>query len=1487
MPHSRLVGRFVLGCLLLFGVVLPAGAAYKLTPQEQKELMPLKDVRSGMKGYGLTVFRGTKIEKFGIVVVDVLPKMNSGRPLILIRMQGGPITGRQANIIEGMSGSPIYVNGRMLGAVSYGANFPREPLAMVTPIEDMLDAWDPNLPAKPAGSMDISSSLDHPVSVGGRSISKIILQSPTGPNIPQESGALVIHPLGGLRVSGVSSHGLERLRSALDPYGVAVGAGPGPMSGKNKPKITLEPGSSVGISIASGDIDISGIGTLTYRKGNKVVAFGHPSLGQPLGAIDAPMTTAYVHDVMPGLQTSMKLASPMDTVGRISQDGQFSIGGLVGTMPKMIPVTVSVTDTSAGRSKTFNVKVINHPLLSPVLIGMVASEAIDQVRPSPGEAVATVTYEVQADEVGKLRRENMVFDPISIGGSALDELTETLFALRQNRFHPVAIQAVHMWVNIAQKHNTASIERIFVRDGKYAPGDTIDVGVVLRPYKADRITKYIKLTVPPSTPSGRAILMVRGGALPGGGVVGAPPQGDGSGGEMDSGPQPVFSQPDLAMADSVKQLVKKLMDREKNNEIVAKLVLGTTAINVAGEKLSFLPSDVAEVMRSSRSTASRMEREEVKVVQATDYILGGMQVLPITIQKKDLSEKKTPAKSSDSTDSSSSTSDDSSSGSSSGTTTSSMSNDDAGDFFEGSVPAGSTSDNLNPEATPPLRMPPPALLLRARQIMQERMAAQAQQSGKTSSTPIPVTPAGPDDKPIGRSAAIWTQTTQADFSTGLVTGVAATSANDLRVSPLLRQVATDADSYLWSMVPDGSGGVYAGSGNGGIVYKMTADGKLSTLYDSPQLEILSLAKDASGNIYAGTSPDGLVYKITPAGKASQLFDATEKHIAALLVDASGNVYAATGDKSKVYKIAPDGKSEVFFSSADQNAQALAMDANGNLYVGTSPNGLVYKVTPDGTQSALYDAAENSINALAVDAVGNVFAATGPKSTVVKIPVAGTPKIVLEKSSSTIMELAVDPAGGVLAEAQDRIYKIQPDDVITELDAKDDPMFVSMALDSSGRLFVGTANPGAIYATDSSESISGTYQSIAHDTKSNSQWGTISWLGRSSEGTKVDISTRSGNSTNPDSSWSPWTAPYTVALGSKITSPPARYIQYRAELTTGKGGVSPELKTVKIAYMPANQSPTLKITSPAGGESWGKKQTVKWSGTDPDKDTLTYDVYYSADLGRIWRPLITGQKSVPAADSADVKDVSKDSKDTTPAVDKKDAGTDSPGADTTSDGLSPEDIGDVVSAIQNTPDLPAGLLDKVAVEAAADGVAAGKTEAKDTSATDTKAATPAKAEDADKVAQPSTRKPESTKDTSYSWDTKTVADGTYMVKVVVSDKTSNPAGGLSSEKISDPFVIVNKAPRLMLFKKTLTVQADKSVKLEGIAWQKLTVVSNAQYRVDNGDWVALAALDGIFDSGLEPFAVATQPLTKGDHNVEIKVFDAAGNNNSLKMPVKVE
>ncbi|HEX2999513.1 MAG TPA: SpoIVB peptidase S55 domain-containing protein, partial [Armatimonadota bacterium] len=297
---SLLKDRRFLAGLLLLPLLLwtrPAGAAI---PLDRKTMMPLSEVRPGMRGIGRTVFSGVKIETFGVRVIGVLPKENLGGALILVRMDGGPITGRQANIIGGMSGSPVYINGRLVGAVAYGQTFPREPIAMLTPIEDMLEALDPALPQqlsraeKKQAQASLSRRLPQPVNISGKVYNQIDIRHASSGTAAGRDGVLEMAPLATpVSVSGISERGMKQLSGVLSQFNAEPMAGPG---GISYPKpITLEPGSSVGASLITGDVDMTAVGTVTYRKGNQILAFGHPFL--QMGAVDLPLTTAWVHDV--------------------------------------------------------------------------------------------------------------------------------------------------------------------------------------------------------------------------------------------------------------------------------------------------------------------------------------------------------------------------------------------------------------------------------------------------------------------------------------------------------------------------------------------------------------------------------------------------------------------------------------------------------------------------------------------------------------------------------------------------------------------------------------------------------------------------------------------------------------------------------------------------------------------------------------------------------------------------------------------------------------------------------------------------------------------------------------------------------------------------------------------------------------------------------------------------------------------------------------
>jgi len=1427
-----------------------APPSHKIDPQDLKNIMLVKDIKPGMRGYGKTVFQGTKVETFQTEVLGILRKVIFGADLIIVKLSGGPITKRGANLISGMSGSPIYINGKIIGAFSYGEPFGKEPIGLVTPIENMLEAWDPTLPSKPTTFYPFSTvRLDKPITLNGRSFGKVAIGSDTSRRDSYDPSTLVFEPLATpIMVSGMSPRIVSRLQESLEPYNVRLVPGPGPAADKANLNVDLQPGSAIGMSLVTGDVDLTGIGTLTYRRGNKVIAFGHPMLG--LGSVDAGLTTAYVYDIFPSLFVSSKISGPLKPVGRFYQDRPWSVAGEIGKQPTMIPVTVHLKSQSPGRERVFRVQVMSHPIVTFLFLSLVASEGVSEMVGAPTDATARVKVAVTADEVGTITRENVFFDTMQIDMATVSELQQIMTLLQFNPFYPVSVKRVDMWVDMVPKHQTAKLERIFLKESKFEPGDTVEVGAVIRPFKGDRITRTIKIKLPKNMPNGQMSLQVTGGATPltSGAMYSEEepmplpwlmlrPPGAGQ-------PQPAF--------DNLQQMIKKFLEREKNNELVARVTLPKPVPTIAGEKLPGLPPSIAGAMRSSKATTLATDRDEIKEIMPTDWVMFGRQRLSITVEKTEKGEKKSAARKAPEP---------------------SMDEESEAEPEVPGVPDGESEESeedfsmLTAQLGPELVELPdkPAAGDKPEKANGEAKPAKEGESGKAEEKPADkegAKPAAADEKPVGRAPSVWKQTARAEFLQGTLTDVAATTGDLLTLAGSLKPMYESSETYIWCVLPDGKGNVYAGTGNHGIIYKIAADNSASVVYDSPELEIHSLATDSAGNVYAGTSPNGMVYKIGPDGKASTLFDAEEKYIVALALDSKGNIYAATGDKCRVYKISPDGKANAVLDSSEQHALSLAVDNDDNVYVGTGLNGLIYKISPAGAVSALYDAKEDSVTALAVDPKGILFAGTSPKGIIYKLAPGATPKAVYEKAGQGITGISADGSGNVYAVNAANVFEIMADETVCTLENKDDVQFLCLAL-GDGKLYAGTGNIGSVYSANVGKTTVGTYESPVHDCGQTSSWGVIDWTVDLPNGTSLTLQTRTGNATEPGSTWSEWSAAYT-APGAKIASPPGRYVQYLAALKAADPSSSPKVKDISVVYLPKNQAPKVSVTSPKGGEKWARKKTIKWTGSDPDKDTLAYELFYSTDGGKTWQPL-----------SDKIKAAAPEKKENEEPAEEEEGPTED-------EALKPEPpnpeqiLAEMTAELEKHPEIPQEFKDKMVAEATAVVEEA-----------------PSDGPPVDEEAKKPTEEPEakpagiSTKQTTFSWDTAKFKDGTYLIKVVGSDRLCNPSDPLQGEVICDPITVCNKPPKVVAFKKTLTVQADKSVRVEGVAYHDMVGIAGVQYKVASEDWAAAAPSDGIFDTPFETFVITTRPLPKGNHKLDVKAIDQAGNAATTKVKVKVE
>ncbi|MGI4791396.1 MAG: SpoIVB peptidase S55 domain-containing protein [Janthinobacterium lividum] len=1358
---------------------------------DSKKFMHVSELRPGMRGYALTVFKGTKIEKFGIEILGVVAKFNEGKDYIMFRATSGPPVTRGLGIAEGMSGSPIYIGRRLVGAISLGDSFGKDPIGFATPIEDMFDAWSPDLPA----TMSNISASPSPVSSGS---TKMESENYQGQNFQSEMP---------LTVSGMNAQGLSRLGAALAPFHFRVMAGAGmgedvdtnPLA-KNP---SLVPGSAVGVALVQGDFDANATGTVTYRDGNRLLLFGHPF--QNLGPIDAALTTAYVVDIFPSYQTSFKLGSPIKTVGRIFQDRPFSVGGIIGPMPQMIPMTVSVNDESIHRRKDFHVRLINHPLLTGRLIPAIAGAAINQVHGDPGDSMATVSMDVDAEEIGHIKRTNVYFDSLNIDQTATGDLSSLVSLLSSNPFYPLAVKSVKMIVTIQNRHDTAEIDHLFVNQSKYAPGDTINVGVVLKPYKQPLYTQMIAVKIPLSTPDGTLPLNIQGGA--------AGDSGASSLLAMLLGGAP--SEP-VGTSATISQLVKHFEEKPQNNQLVAHLTLPTSAVSIQGEKLTGLPPTLSAIMQSPRTTGFHSVRDEVKVPQTVPYLVSGSQTLNIQVQRKDLSDNSHPSASSSPSSVTSSPAP--------STAPPAMPTDDTDNMAYDNM-ALVTDALAKKSASLPTQAPSASTTVTTTSTTPTSTTTTTSTTDSAADTSTAATV-----KPVGRLPSIWRQNTQTDFATGLLTNVTVSSLGDVRLSPSLTKVADTTANFIWAIQPDGKGNTYLATGDSGVIYKMDADGKVSPFYKTGELEAMCLTLDDAGNLYVGTAPNGVVFRVAPNGKGSKVFTAKEKYVTGL-AQSNGEIYVATGGGTgRVYHIGTDTP---FFTSPEAHILSLTADKDGTLYAGSAPDGIVYKIASDGSSSVLYDATEPNITALTTDSQGNVYAGTSPTGNVYRIASDGTAKRLTGLSSTGITSLKTNSTDAVYATAGNTIYKISPDNSVQSYMAQTDQQFISLGLDSgTGAVYAGTGTVGSVYKIGAagSDALSGTLQSTVHDAGRRAQWGTLSWRTETPGGSAVTLETRSGDVARPDSSWSSWSAPYTQAGGEAITSPPARYLQYKAQFSGADSASAPKLTGVSVYYLPHNQPPTVSMTKPAAGDAVSKTTTFQWTASDPDKDTLSYDVSYSGDSGKTWTPITTSAKLTAQTKN---KTVTKTTR-TRPAQ------TTVPAA-----------------ALNSLSSAPPAVQAQIQAQIAANSVTTAPTTSKSA---------------------------QNLKETSYSWDTSQVPDGYYQVEVVASDKPSNPVGALTAKIISAPFLIDNTAPTLILG--TPTVNADKSVTLHGTVQSTLAFVQAVQAKADDGDLIAASADDGLFDSTHEPFTLTVSSLTSGSHKIEVQALDQAGNKTVQTVSVTV-
>ena len=604
--------RFAIVSALFLGAVasLPAQSTY----------MPADQVRPGMVGVGRTVFEGNRLEEFKVHILGTLHnQIGPRRDLILARLEGGPLA--RTGVIAGMSGSPVYIDGRMIGAVAYSlGEFATEPIAGITPISEMLEAATLTPPRRrPASAELLTPATPEALLASLRQALSAVRPFADSPNDVRVSGGSVSAGLGPLlrpiatplAVGGFSGH--ETLSALFRGQGllpVAAGAA-AQTPGRATADAPLRPGDPIGVQLLGGDLTMGATGTVTEIASGRVYAFGHPFYG--LGPTQFPMTRAHVITVLPSLSSSMKIATTGAVIGTVQQDRATAIAGTLGDGPAMIPLTIALK-SERGTSKTFTMGMVNDQLLTPALAYSAIQDVLSSYERQNGTASYAIRGTATVKKYGTIAFEDLFSGDQPSSAASAYVVNPINFVLR-NTFEDVDLEAVSLEIDASEQPRSATLERAWIDGTRPKPGSTVTLKVLLRTYRGDQVTRSIPVQIPPNARDSVTLMVADGTRLT----------------QWET--RELQIQPSTTRG--LPQMMRVLNELRRNNRLYVRLVTRDGGAVIKGESLAALPASVLAVLEADRDGGSYRPLQSALQGQweiATDYAVSGSRTLDIPLQ---------------------------------------------------------------------------------------------------------------------------------------------------------------------------------------------------------------------------------------------------------------------------------------------------------------------------------------------------------------------------------------------------------------------------------------------------------------------------------------------------------------------------------------------------------------------------------------------------------------------------------------------------------------------------------------------------------------------------------------------------------------------------------------------------------------------------------------------------------------------------------------
>jgi hypothetical protein len=454
---------------------------------------PLREVSPGLRVEAYTVFRGTEVERFPLEVLGVIRSGRAAGDIILARADDDRV--RHTGIVAGMSGSPVYAaDGRLLGAIAYAWAFSKEPIAGITPIEEMLDIWQ--TPAVEPGSGYDGGALPPPSPADGGSLPRLRTPLVAAGFVPEVLELLATWAKErGFQLTAGGVGGLSGTAAATG--GSVAGARPG-----------FAAGDAIGVDLLRGDASLAAIGTITAVDGDRILAFGHPFLLE--GALRLPMRQAEIVTIVPNLANSFKVGNVGATVGTLTEDRRAGVAGRIGPAPELLPIAVHVHGAGLPEA-TYHYEAARQRDLAPLLVSVATVNSVLARGGSPTET--TWRYRMRATVVHEGRERTVTLgDAIaSQGAAAIRAIAQPVNLLLNNSFAPLDLRRIDLDVEVSPRREIAYVRAARLERTRIRPGESVRVFVDLASHRGPERTFALSLPVPAEQPAGTLQVFVGGG----------------------------------------------------------------------------------------------------------------------------------------------------------------------------------------------------------------------------------------------------------------------------------------------------------------------------------------------------------------------------------------------------------------------------------------------------------------------------------------------------------------------------------------------------------------------------------------------------------------------------------------------------------------------------------------------------------------------------------------------------------------------------------------------------------------------------------------------------------------------------------------------------------------------------------------------------------------------------------------------------------------